>query len=118
MKRRLAQTFMLMASAMAIAGALQPAHAQGAYPNKPVKLIIGFGPGSGTDILARMIAEELRVALGQPRGDASNSSLAKHDIPNAMPKPGSTLLKLRQWSRIRTRRKTTLLLRVCQQRFG
>ncbi len=66
MKRRLAQTFMLMASAMAIAGALQPAHAQGAYPNKPVKLIIGFGPGSGTDILARMIAEELRVALGQP----------------------------------------------------
>ena len=65
MKRRLAQTFMLMASALAIAGAVQPAHAQGAYPNKPVKIIIGFGPGSGTDILTRMIAEELRLALGQ-----------------------------------------------------
>ena len=65
MKRRLAQTFMLMASALAIAGAVQPAHAQGAYPNKPVKIIIGFGPGSGTDILTRMIAEELRLTLGQ-----------------------------------------------------
>ena len=40
-------------------------HAQ-PYPNKPVKIIVGFGPGSGTDILSRMIAEELRVALGQP----------------------------------------------------
>ena len=42
------------------------AQAQDAYPNKPVRIVIGFGPGSGTDILARMIGEELRVALGQP----------------------------------------------------
>lgn len=66
MKRRLVQTVILLASAMALAGAVQPSIAQAAYPNKPVKIIIGFGPGSGTDILARMIAEELRVALGQP----------------------------------------------------
>lgn len=43
-----------------------PAHAQEPYPNKPVKIVIGFGPGSGTDILARMIAEELRLELNQP----------------------------------------------------
>jgi tripartite-type tricarboxylate transporter receptor subunit TctC len=36
------------------------------WPQRPVRIVIGFGPGSGTDILARMIAEELRVALGQP----------------------------------------------------
>ena len=70
MKRRLMQTVMLIASAIVIAGTtvamVQPAFAQVAYPNKPVKIIIGFGPGSGTDILARMIAEELRVTLGQP----------------------------------------------------
>lgn len=66
MKRRLAQTFMLLTSVMAVAAITPSAHAQGAYPNKPVKIIIGFGPGSGTDILARMLAEELRVALGQP----------------------------------------------------
>ncbi len=66
MKRRLAQTFMLLASALAISAVTQPVLAQGAYPNKPVKIVIGFGPGSGTDIMARMIAEELRIALGQP----------------------------------------------------
>lgn len=66
MKRRLAQTFLLFASAAAIAATSLPAAAQSAYPDKPVKIIIGFGPGSGTDILARMIAEELRLALGQP----------------------------------------------------
>ena len=41
-------------------------HAQTPYPARPVRIVIGFGPGSGTDILARMLAEELRVALGQP----------------------------------------------------
>jgi len=66
MKRRLVQTFVFLASVAAMTCALQPAHAQGAYPNKPVKVIIGFGPGSGTDILARMMAEELRLVLGQP----------------------------------------------------
>ena len=42
------------------------AQGQEPYPNKPVRIVIGFGPGSGTDILARMIGEELRMALGQP----------------------------------------------------
>lgn len=39
--------------------------AQDNYPSKPVKIIIGFGPGSGTDLLARMFAEELRAAFNQ-----------------------------------------------------
>ena len=66
MKRRLTQTLMLLLAALTLLGATARVHAQAAYPNKPVKIVIGFGPGSGTDIMARMIAEELRVALGQP----------------------------------------------------
>ena len=66
MNRRLAQTLVLLASAIAFTGVTQKVQAQGAYPNHPVKVIIGFGPGSGTDILARLIGEELRLTLGQP----------------------------------------------------
>ena len=66
MKRRLVHALALLAAVTALAGVVRSAQAQGAYPNKPVKIVIGFGPGSGTDILARMIADELRAALNQP----------------------------------------------------
>lgn len=66
MKRRLVQKLALAASVIAFSGVAPLAMAQDAYPNHPVKIIIGFGPGSGTDILARMLADELRSALKQP----------------------------------------------------
>ena len=43
---------------------LSSVHAQ-AYPNKPVKLIVPFGPGGFTDVVARIIGQRLSVALGQ-----------------------------------------------------
>jgi len=44
--------------------AVQTAHAQ-AYPNKPVRMILGFGAGSGTDIIARYLADILTKSMGQ-----------------------------------------------------
>ena len=37
-----------------------------AYPTKPVKIIVGFAPGSATDILARVVAEHFTRSMGQP----------------------------------------------------
>jgi tripartite-type tricarboxylate transporter receptor subunit TctC len=36
------------------------------YPNRPIKLIVPFAPGGGSDMLARIISEPLRKRLGQP----------------------------------------------------
>lgn len=40
------------------------ANAQG-YPNKPITIVVPFGPGSGTDVITRIIAQPLGIALKQ-----------------------------------------------------
>ena len=52
-----------------------------AYPDKPIKMMIGYAPGSSTDIVGRMIANDLSLALKQPiivenRGGAAGSLAA------------------------------------------
>jgi tripartite-type tricarboxylate transporter receptor subunit TctC len=36
------------------------------YPVQPIKVLIGFGPGSAADILARLVGKQMEVSLGQP----------------------------------------------------
>ncbi|MGJ7545812.1 tripartite tricarboxylate transporter substrate binding protein [Variovorax sp. LT1R16] len=54
------------ALAALMAGAVLPASAQsGAYPNRPIELIVPFAAGGGTDVLARSLAESARKHLPQ-----------------------------------------------------
>ena len=74
----------------AIAGA-----AFAAYPDKPIKMMIGYAPGSSTDIVGRMIANDLSIALKQPivvenRGGAAGS-LAADAVAKSAP-DGYTIL--------------------------
>jgi tripartite-type tricarboxylate transporter receptor subunit TctC len=49
----------------ALAALLSPQAAAQGYPNKSVKMVVGFPPGGGTDILARIVAQKLSDAWGQ-----------------------------------------------------
>jgi len=51
--------------ATAALAACLSASAQG-FPNKPVKIIVPFGPGGFTDVAARILQKELAPVLGQP----------------------------------------------------
>ncbi len=55
----------LLALAMGMAGAMSTAGAATDYPNRPVRLLVGFGPGGPTDITFRKLAELASKELGQ-----------------------------------------------------
>lgn len=52
--------------ALAAAPLAAPALAQGDFPNRPLRMIIPFPPGGGSDILGRLLAQRISDALGQP----------------------------------------------------
>jgi tripartite-type tricarboxylate transporter receptor subunit TctC len=49
-----------------LAPGLLAAQPRPAWPDRPVRLLQGFAPGGGTDVLARLVAPHLAAALGQP----------------------------------------------------
>ncbi len=79
----------LALSAVALAATAQP------YPNKPIKILIGFPPGSGGETQVRLVGQKLTEAWGQPiivdaRPGASGNIAAEMLVKS--PADGYTLL--------------------------
>ncbi len=69
--------------------------AQASWPNKPVKVIVPFGAGGGTDSLARFWAEKLSQAFGQPfvvENRGGGSGIIGSEAVAKSPPDGYTLL--------------------------
>ena len=90
------KTLILLAGCAGVAAVSPPAPAQTAnYPVKPVRIVLGFAPGGGVDILTRMLGPRLGEALGQPivvdnRPGAAGNIAVEHVVKS--PADGYTLL--------------------------
>jgi tripartite-type tricarboxylate transporter receptor subunit TctC len=82
--------FLLLALSFCFAAA---AHAQ-SYPNKPVKLLVGFAAGGPTDVIARILAQDMTQSLGQTvlveNKAGATSMIATQEVKRA-PADGYTL---------------------------
>src|SRR5262245_45234340 len=56
---------LVAAAILSIAYGAVTAQAQDKFPSKPIKIILAYGPGSATDIITRIMCEQLRQILGQ-----------------------------------------------------
>ena len=75
--------------------ALAAAYAAEPFPNKPIKLLVGFAAGGPTDVIARVLARDMSVTLGQPivveNKAGASSMIATREVKSAAP-DGYTLL--------------------------
>jgi len=55
----------VLLAVLVLASSAFPALAE-TWPSRPIKLIVPYAPGGSTDVTARLVAEQLRILLGQP----------------------------------------------------
>jgi tripartite-type tricarboxylate transporter receptor subunit TctC len=84
----------LFAGAAALAAASTTSVLAQTYPAHPIKIVIGFGPGSAADILARLVGKRMEAGLGQPfivENRPGNSSMIAADSVARATADGYTL---------------------------
>jgi tripartite-type tricarboxylate transporter receptor subunit TctC len=84
--------FLATAASLAAVG---PSYAQGGYPDRPIRIIVGYAAGGGVDIVARLLGEPMRAELGQPviveNRTGASAMIASNTVAKATP-DGYTLL--------------------------
>src|SRR5262245_408971 len=56
----------LAAMTLMLAGSLAPSTKAQDWPQKPIRIIVSFGPGGGADIIGRILADSIQAQLGKP----------------------------------------------------
>jgi tripartite-type tricarboxylate transporter receptor subunit TctC len=91
-------TFTIRRRALLAGAALlpMPALAQAEWPARPIRLIVPFAPGGTTDIVARILAEQMQPRLGQPvvveNRPGAGATLASTQVAQQAAPDGHTLL--------------------------
>src|SRR5436309_1070620 len=97
-RRKMANRRLLsLMAGLAFAAAAGPSRAQADYPNRPVKIMVGFTPGGGPDITARHVAQKLSESWSQQilveNRPGAGGTLAAAQVARAAP-DGYTLLSV------------------------
>ena len=82
------------AAALAVSAVAGPASSQ-QYPTQTIRMLVGFGPGSTADILARLVARHAEAKLGKPvvvENRLGNGSMIAAEQVGKAAKDGYTLL--------------------------
>lgn len=92
--RRISTLGAMLTAAFALCTATNPAAQAQTYPSSPIKVVVGFGPGSTADILARLVSKHIEAKLGQPvvvENRTGNSSMLAAEAVSRAPNDGYTL---------------------------